>query len=67
MNGMVTMMTPTNKAPSNTDKMRQLSRAFAAMLAEVLHRGFHGNAEVELKLQDGIIQHIVVRTERTIK
>jgi hypothetical protein len=57
------MMTVT-KAPTNQQKVRRLEAVLGEMLAEVLRRGFHGTAAVEVSVQDGTIQHIRRRVER---
>lgn len=56
-----------SKTPGNATKVVQLESALAAMLAEVLRRGFFGTASVELSVQDGTIQHIRRRVERLEK
>ena len=57
------MMTLT-ETPANLKKMAQLKSAMSEMLAEVLRRGFHGTACVEVVIQDGTIQNIRRRVER---
>ena len=57
------MMTLT-KTPANERKMTQLTEAMGEILAEVLRRGFHGTAGVEVTVQDGTIQTIRRRVER---
>ncbi|MBN2024492.1 MAG: hypothetical protein JW809_17060 [Pirellulales bacterium] len=57
------MMTLT-QTPVNEQKVTQLRRALAQILAEALQRGFHGSAGVELSVQDGTIQHIRRHVER---
>ena len=52
------------KTPTNLQKMAQLKAALAEMLAEVLQRGFHGSAGVELSVQDGTIQSISRKVEQ---
>ena len=44
--------------PGNRDRVTQLEAALAELLIEVLRRGFHGRAVIELAIQDGVIQHI---------
>ena len=53
-------MTNANAKPSpgNREKITQLEALFAELLIEVLRRGFHGRAAIELAIQDGVIQHI---------
>lgn len=53
-----------NETPANRRKTAQLLASLEEMLAEVLRRGFHGRAEVELSIQDGTIQQICRRVER---
>ncbi|HLA83841.1 MAG TPA: hypothetical protein VJL29_03525 [Thermoguttaceae bacterium] len=52
------------KTPANQEKVSQLRAAMAEVLIEVLRRGFHGTAGIELCVQDGTIQHIRRRIER---
>src|SRR3990172_6747240 len=51
----------------NAKKVAQLQMILAEILAEVLRRGFHGTAGVELSVQDGTIQHIRRKVERIEK
>ncbi len=57
------MMTLTT-TPANRTKVTQIEAALGEMLAEVLKRGFHGTAAVELSVQDGTIQKIRRTVER---
>lgn len=57
---MITLTT----TPSNQKKTAQLRRALGEILADVLRRGFHGTAGVEVAIQDGTIQSIRRRVER---
>jgi len=52
------------ETPTNLRKMAQLKATLGEILAEVLRRGFHGTACVELVIQDGTIQNIRRRVER---
>jgi len=52
------------KTPTNQCKMAQLRSVLGEVLAEVLRRGFHGTAGVEVTVQDGTIQSIRRRVER---
>ncbi len=61
------MATTLNETPVNQQKMTLLKTALGEMLAEVLRRGFHGTAAVELCVQDGTIQHIRRKVERIEK
>ena len=61
---MLTPMTTLTKTLGNERKMAQLRAAVGEMLAEVLRRGFHGTAGVEVVVQDGTIQSIRRRVER---
>jgi len=53
-----------NETPTNQKKTALLLASLEEMLAEVLRRGFHGKAAVELTIQDGTIQHVLRRVER---
>ena len=50
--------------PANQKKTAQLRAAISEVLAEVLRRGFHGSAGVELSVQDGTIQTIRRKVEQ---
>ncbi|MBN2579249.1 MAG: hypothetical protein JXB10_09680 [Pirellulales bacterium] len=51
----------------NVQKLAQLEKALAELLAEVLRRGFFGTAEIQVSIQDGTIQHIRRKVERVEK
>lgn len=57
-------MTTLSNTTGNEAKIDQLRKTLAAVLAEVLQRGFCGTATVELRVVDGTIQHVCRRTER---
>ena len=57
-------MTTLTKTPANQRMMAQLKATLGEILAEVLRRGFHGSAGVELSVQDGTIQKIRRRVEQ---
>jgi hypothetical protein len=59
-----TLMVTQSKSPTNEQKVSQLRAAMAEMLVEILRRGFHGTAGIELRVQDGTIQNIRRRIER---
>jgi hypothetical protein len=58
-------MTTLITTPANQKKLAQLQGMLAEILAEVLRRGFHGAAGVELNVQDGTIQTIRRKVEQT--
>lgn len=59
------MVTATREQTSaNQAKVAQVERALAELLTEVLSRGFHGSAGIEMSVQDGTIQHIRRKLER---
>jgi hypothetical protein len=60
-------MTTVRPTPHNHEKVKQLEAIFAELLIEVLRAGFHGRAQVELAIQDGVIQHIRRTLERLEK
>ena len=60
----MTRMITTRNTTTNQGKAVQTEMALAEMLAEVLTRGFHGSAAIEVAIQDGTIQHIRRRVER---
>ncbi len=51
-------MISTSKTPANAEKISRLQAAMAELLQEVLRRGFHGSARVELVVSDGTIQSL---------
>jgi len=53
-----------SETPANQEKTARLMSALSEMLSEVLRRGFHGKAGVELGIQDGTIQYICRKVER---
>jgi len=54
-------------SPANQKKMSQLHLALTEIMGEILQRGFHGTADLEVSVQDGTIQHIRRRVERVMK
>jgi hypothetical protein len=61
------MMTHATTTAGNAQKVAQLKEVVAEMLSESLRRGFFGTTAVEIRVQDGTIQHIRRRVERTEK
>ena len=53
-----------NETTGNQKKMAQLKSVLGEILAEILRRGFHGTAAVEVSVQDGTIQSIRRKVER---
>ena len=51
-------------SPANRAKLVRVRATWGAVLGEVLERGFHGRAVVELTIQDGTIQRIGSLVER---
>ena len=49
------------------NKIEQVEKALAKLLADASRRGFYGEAGITLSVQDGRIQHIRVAIERMIK
>lgn len=60
-------MTPTHTSETNRTRVAQAEAAWAEVLAEILRRGVHGTAAVEVCVQDGTIQHVRRRVERLEK
>ena len=52
---------------TNEQKVAQLEKALAELLAATLKRGFFGTAAVEVSVQDGTIQHIRRKLEQIEK
>ncbi len=59
------MISQSTKRPANDRMIELLRAALAEILAEVLKRGYHGTAGIELSVQDGTIQHIRRNMEKT--
>lgn len=55
---------PPVRSRTNAERVQQLQTALAELLAQVLRRGFHGTAAVEVSIQDGTIQHIRRRLDQ---
>ena len=53
-----------SETTTNQKRMAQLQQALSELCAEVLRRGFHGTAGLEVNVQDGTIQSIRRRVER---
>jgi hypothetical protein len=61
----MTAMGEAREYPKKNERMVvRLEQAVATMLGQVLQRGFHGTAGVEIAVQDGIIQHVRTKTDR---
>lgn len=50
---------------ANDAKLQLLHRVVRDQLAAALVRGFHGTTTIEVSIQDGTIQHLRHRIERT--
>lgn len=61
------MATTPSQSAVNREKVARAASALSEILVEVLRRGFHGTAAIELGVQDGTIQHIRRRVERIEK
>lgn len=57
-------MITTIKSTSNQQKVVQLQNVLEHLLLEVLQRGFHGTAAVEVFIQDGTIQSVHRKVEQ---
>lgn len=60
-------MTTLTTTPANRQKTAQLYDVLGEILAEVLRRGFHGLAGLELSVQDGTIQTIRRKVEQILR
>ncbi|MBX3411576.1 MAG: hypothetical protein KF708_02570 [Pirellulales bacterium] len=60
-------MTLTHTSETNRKRVAQAETVWAELLAEMLQRGVHGTAAVEVCVQDGTIQHVRRRVERLEK
>ena len=60
-------MSDANDYPKNERMVVRLEQAVAALLRQVLRRGFHGTAGVEIAIQDGIVQHVRTKIDRLDK
>jgi len=52
------------ETPGNIARLEQLQTAWSQILREVLQRGVHGTAAIEIVVQDGVIQQLKRRIER---
>jgi hypothetical protein len=52
-------------SPANQQKLQLASRAWQELLRQGLQRGFYGSIALELVVQDGTLQHVRRRVERT--
>jgi hypothetical protein len=48
----------------NANKICLAQRRLEETLAEACRRGFHGTVQVEVAIQDGVIQHVRIRTDK---
>ena len=60
-------MTTTYDTDTNLKRRVQAEAAWADVLGEMLQRGRHGTASVEICVQDGTIQHVRRHIERLEK
>lgn len=60
-------MTTLANASGNQKKMADLVAVLGELLSQVLQRGFHGTAMLEVTIQDGSIQTIRRRIEQIEK
>jgi len=60
-------MTLTHLSETNRMRVAQTEAVWAEVLGELLRRGVHGTAAVEVCVQDGTIQHVRRRIERLEK
>ena len=61
---MVRSMATLCKTPANAERVKQVERMLAEILAEALRRGFHGTVSIEVNVQDGTIQQIRHRVDQ---
>lgn len=54
------------KTPANLTKIDELRTAMGAILAEALHRGFHGTATLEILVTDGTIQRVYQTIRKSV-
>lgn len=52
------------ETPANLTRIGRMYDMWQEILGEVMRRGFHGAASVELQIADGTIQKITRRVER---
>lgn len=53
--------------PVNVTRMARVNTIWNAVLDEVLQRGFHGTASIELQIDNGTIQWITQSVKRVEK
>lgn len=52
---------------ANWAQLKHFEGILKKLRPKVLRSGFHGNVWIEIKIQDGIIQHTVARVEESMK
>lgn len=60
-------MTSRKQSPANQQKLIRVAEISKSLVDQVLHRGFHGVAKLELIVADGTIQQICSSVERVDK
>jgi hypothetical protein len=55
------------KTVVNVSRLAELGPVVERFLTEVLQRGYHGGAEIQIKVQDRTIQHVVLKTEKVVR
>jgi hypothetical protein len=60
-------MTSRKQSEVNLTKLVRVEAIYESLVDEVLQRGFHGNARLELVVADGTIQQICSTVERVDK
>jgi hypothetical protein len=55
------------ESPVNLAKIERANRLWKAIFDEVLLRGYHGRASIEMTITDGTIQRIARNIERVEK
>jgi hypothetical protein len=60
-------MIQAHQTSGNQNKVSRLADAWQQLLEETLRRGFHGTASIEIKINDGVVQHIRRKVERMEK
>jgi hypothetical protein len=60
-------MVSLRESPANRKMLEQLRQVVGELVSEALQQGFHGTAELKLKVHDGTIheiRHLLERVER---
>ncbi|MDO4574040.1 MAG: hypothetical protein Q4D98_02375 [Planctomycetia bacterium] len=61
------MAESTQKNETNQNNIRKIQLAIQESLRQILNRGYYGNANLRIAVQDGVIQNIQYSLERSVR